>query len=364
MRRSPRSPLRHRRGFTRRSFLAGTGAIAAGLSLGPQFARAAEEKKLNFYNWDTYIGETTLDDFEDATGIEVKMDLFADNDELFAKLKEGNPGYDVIVPTNDFVERMITADMLVPLDHDKIPNKANVDSAFQDAAFDPGRKYSMPYMWGTIGIGYRKSRVDGVPDSWSTLLDSDRYSGKIALLGDASNVLGSTLKYLGYSYNSSDAGEIAEAEALLIKQKPHIKTYADDNGQDLLLSGEVDLTMEWNGDILQVMAEDDDLSFVVPNEGGVLWQDTLCIAKGAPHPENAHAFINFVLDAEVGAAIADFIQYATPNKAARALMPDEYNNNPAIFPSDEVIARCEPPLYLGEAVQRLYDESWTRVLAA
>ena len=360
-----RGSARGRRARTsRRSFLAGTGALAAGLSFGPRFAWAAEEAKLNFYNWDTYIGETTLDDFKDATGIEVKMDLFADNDELFAKLKEGNPGYDVIVPTNDYVERMITANMLIPLDHGKIPNIENIDPAFRDAAFDPGRKYSLPYMWGTIGIGYRKSRVDGVPDSWKWILDSDRYSGKVALLGDATAVIGTTLMYLGYSFNSKNPAEIAEAEALLIKQKPHIKTYAEDNGQDLLLSGEVDLTMEWNGDILQVMAEDDDLSYVVPNEGGELWQDTLCIPTGAPHPNNAHSFINFVLDAEVGAAIADFIQYATPNKAARELMPDEYNNNPAIFPSDEVIARSEPPLYLGEDIQRLYDEAWTRILAA
>ena len=350
--------------FGRRSFLAGTGAALAGISLGPRLSWGAEEKKLNFYNWDTYIGETTLDDFSDASGIDVKMDLFADNDELFAKLKEGNPGYDVIVPTNDYVERMIAAEMLVPLDHSKIPNISNVGSAFQDAAFDPGRKFSMPYMWGTIGIGYRKSAVDGVPDSWSHLLDSDKYSGRIALLGSAGTVIGHALKYLGYSYNERRPEKIKEAEALLIKQKPHIKTFAEDNGQDLLASGEVDVTMEWNGDILQVMAEDDDISFVVPKEGGEIWQDTLCIPKGAPHPENAHSFINFILDAEVGAAIADFIQYATPNKAARALMSDEYNMNPAIFPSDEVISVCEPALYQGEEVQQLMDESYTRILAA
>ncbi len=351
-------------GLTRRSFIKSLGAGAAGVSLMPRFAFGAEEAKLNFYNWDTYIGETTLDDFQQATGIEVKMDLFADNDELFAKLKEGNPGYDVIVPTNDYVERMITAGMLEPLDHSMIPNIDNVDPNFRDAAFDPGRKYSLPYMWGTIGIGYRKSKVDGVPDSWKWILDSDRYSGRIALLGSASEVLGTVAKYLGYSLNTTDLKEIKAAEELLIKQKPHIKVFADDNGQDLLLSGEVDLTMEWNGDILQVMAEDDDLSYVVPNEGGELWQDCLAIPTGAPHPENAHKFINFIFDAKAGAAIADFIQYATPNKAARALLSDEYNNNPAIFPPDDVIKRCEPPLYVGEDALRLYDEAWTRVQAA
>ena len=272
------------RRMSRRSLLAGAGAAAAGLTIVPRLGWSAEEARLNFYNWDTYIGETTLDDFKAATGIEVKMDLFADNDELFAKLKEGNPGYDVIVPTNDYVERMITADMLEPLDHSKIPNMANITPVFQDAAFDPGRKHSMPYMWGTIGIGYRKSKVSEPPGSWKHLYDSDEFSGRIAMLGDGGTLIGIGLKYLGYSYNETDPARIKEVEELIIRQKPHIKAFAEDNGQDLLISGEVDLTMEWNGDILQVMDEDDDLSYVVPKEGGLLWEDTLAIPRGAPAP--------------------------------------------------------------------------------
>jgi spermidine/putrescine transport system substrate-binding protein len=122
--------------------------------------------------------------------------------------------------------------------------------------------------------------------------------------------------------------------------------------------------MEWNGDILQVMEEDDDIAYAVPKEGGLLWQDCLCMPKGAPHPENAHKFINFILDAEAGAAIADFIQYATPNAAARQLLSEDYRNNPAIFPPDEVTARCEAAIYQGPEVIRLYDEAWTRVNAA
>ena len=286
------------RRMSRRSLLAGAGAAAAGLTIVPRLGWSAEEAKLNFYNWDTYIGETTLDDFRSATGIEVKMDLFADNDELFAKLKEGNPGYDVIVPTNDYVERMIAAGMLETLDHSKIPNMANITPVFRDAAFDPGRKHSLPYMWGTIGIGYRKSRVSATPESWKHLYDSDEYSGRIAMLGDGSTIVGIGLKYLGYSYNETDPARIKEVEELVIRQKRHIKAFAEDNGQDLLIAGEVDLTMEWNGDILQVMAEDDDIGYTVPKEGGLLWEDTLAIPKGAPHPGNAHEFINFILDAE------------------------------------------------------------------
>ena len=139
--------------LSRRTFLASSGAAAVGISLSGKFAMAAEDAKVNFYNWDTYIGETTLEDFTEATGVEVQYDLFADNDELFAKLKTGNPGYDLIVPTNDYVERMIQSNMLEPLDHSKIPNIANIDPVFMDPAFDPGRKYSLSYMWGTIGIG-------------------------------------------------------------------------------------------------------------------------------------------------------------------------------------------------------------------
>ncbi|MBB3065134.1 MULTISPECIES: PotD/PotF family extracellular solute-binding protein [Limibacillus] len=353
-----------KRPWSRRSFLAGTGAVAAGLSFLPKKGWSAEEAKVNFYNWDTYIGETTISDFQDATGIEVNYDLFADNDELFAKLKGGNPGYDLIVPTNDFTERMILAEMIQPLDHSLIPNFANLDPAFQDSDFDPGRKYSMPYMWGTMGIGYRKSRVDGVPDSWQYIFDSDKYAGTIAWLSEPGSMTGMALKYLGYSFNSTSEKELKEAEALMIKQKPRVKVIAEDNGQDLLLSGEVDIAVEWNGDLLQVMEEDDDLSYVVPKEGSLLWQDTLAIPVGAPHPENAHKLINFLLDAEAGAAIADYIYYATPNKAAKALMGPEYTENPAIFPSDETLAKCESAIYLGEDRKRIIDEAWTRISAA
>lgn len=348
----------------RRAILKSAGIAAIGMTFLPRFSLAEEEKKLNLYNWDTYIGPNTLSDFESATGIETKMDLFADNDELFAKLKGGNPGYDVIVPTNDNLERMIKANMVLPLDHSKIPNIANLDKNFLDAAFDPGRKFSLPYMWGTFGIGYRKSKVEGTVDSWKLLLDSDKLAGRISLLGDAQNVIGAALKYLGHSFNSTDAGELKKAEDLLIAQKKNIKVFADDNGQDLLASGEVDACQEWNGDIIQVMQEDEDLAYVVPTEGSLLWQDTLAIPAGAPHVENAHAFINFVLDAQKGKDIAETIQYATPNAAAKALMDKSYTENPAIFPPAEILAKCEAGLYLGEEATKVRDEIWTRVQAA
>ncbi len=351
---------------SRRAVLQGTGAFAMGLTVLPRFSAGQEEEKsLNLYNYDTYIGETTLADFESATGIKAKMDLFADMDELFSKLKAGNPGYDAIVVANDYLERMVKANMVTPLDHSKIPNMANIDPDFLNPTFDPGRKHSIPYQWGTIGIGYRKSAMNGVAvDSWKILLDSDQFSGKISLLGDAQNVIGCALKYLGHSFNSTDPAELKKAEELLIAQKKHIKVFADDNGQDLLASGEVVACQEWSGDIAQVMAEDEDLDYSVPTEGSNIWEDTWAIPVGAPHPGNAHAFLNFVLDAENGKKITETIQYATPNLAARKLMPPEHLQNRAIYPPAEVLARCEPTIYLGEEAAKVRDELWTRVQAA
>ncbi len=362
----------------RRSLLKGMGAAAIGLTFagglvgcndkpsagaGGKIASTGEEPKLNFYNWDTYIGETTLDDFKAASSVDVNMSLFATNDELFAKLRAGNPGFDVIVPSNDFVERMVKADMVLPLDHSLIPNFKNVGKSFTDVAFDPGRKHSMPYTWLLLGIGYRKSKVKGVPDSWKYLLDSDQYKGRIALVSEAGDLFRLGAKYLGHSVNNIPPEMIKQIEEMLIKQKPHIKAFHEDNGQDLLLSGEVDLVLEYNGDIAQIMTEDDDIGFAIPKEGSQFNADNLCIPKGAPHPKNAHAFINYLLDAEVGKKISETIQYPTPNEAARNLMPDTYKKNTVIFPPTETMIKCEYAAY-DEKAQPLFEEAFTRIRAA
>ncbi|MBP6580533.1 MAG: spermidine/putrescine ABC transporter substrate-binding protein [Sphingorhabdus sp.] len=358
----------------RRSLLKGMGVAAVGLTFtgalsgcGEKEAKKlanGEEGKLNFYNWDTYIGETTLEDFKGASGVDVNMTLFASNDELFAKLKAGNQGYDVIVPSNDFVERMAAADMLMPLDHSLIPNfEKNIAPEFKDVPYDPKRKYSMPYTWLALGIGYRKSKVKGVPDSWKALFDSDEYKGRIALLSEAGDMFRLYGKYLGKSVNALTDADIAMIEAMMIKQKPNIKAFHEDNGQDLLLKGEVDLVLEYNGDIAQIMTEDEDIGFAIPKEGSQLNSDNLCIPKGAPRPKNAHAFINYLLDAEAGKKITETILYPTPNAAAKALMPESYKNNPVIFPPADILAKCEYAKYNPD-LQPKYEAAFTRVRAA
>lgn len=352
---------------SRRSFLAGLGTAAVGLSFAPMLSgcgQGGSGKSINFYNWDTYIGETTLEDFKAASGIDVNMSLFATNDELFAKLRGGNQGYDVIVPTNDFVQRMGAAGMLQQLDHAKIPNFKNISPEFQDADFDPGRKLSMPYTWLILGLGYRKSKVDGVPDDWKWVFESDQYKGRIGLLSEAGDLVRLALKYLGLPMDTADPAALQRVEELLIRQKPNVAVFHEDNGQDLLLAGDIDIVIEYNGDMAQAIREDDDLGFVVPRQGSQLSSDCLCIPTGAPSPDLAHAFINFLLDAEAGAHISETIQYPTPNAAAKALMPAEYRDNPVIFPPADVLARSQYAKYVNEDLSRRYEEIITRVRAA
>jgi spermidine/putrescine transport system substrate-binding protein len=360
----------------RRSLLKRFGAAAVAISFGSfaagcdertkpsvKIPPTGEEPDLNFYSWDTYIGEHTLDDFKDASGTQVSMSFFSTNDELFAKLRSGNPGFDVIVPSDDGVVRLGKAGLLQPLDHKLIPNFKNIAPEFRDVPFDPKRALSMPYTWLAMGIGYRKSKVKGVPDSWKWIFDSDTYKNRIALVSEAGDLFRLYARYLGHSINALTPELVAQIEPLLTRQKANVKSFHDDNGQELLLSGEVDLVLEYNGDIAQVMKEDDDLAFVIPKEGSQLNADNLAIPKGAPHPKNAHAFINFMLDAEVGKGITEKILFPTPNAAAKALMPADYRDNSVIFPPDEVLKRCEYVAF-DEKLQALYEEAFTRIRAA
>lgn len=351
---------------TRRNFLSDLGLAGIGLSFSGALAGCGKGKparSLNLYTWDTYLGAHTIEDFGKAAGAGVNVSLFANNDELFAKLRNGNQGYDVIVPSNDFVERLHAAGMLAELDHARLPNLKNIAPEWLNPPFDPGRKVSAPYTWIVTGIGYRKSKVDGVPDSWKWVLDSDRYKGRIGLLAEASELFEIGAKYLGLPANTDDPATIARVQALLLKQKPNIQVFHDDNGQDLLLGGDIDLVIEYNGDIAQVMRDDPDIGFVVPREGGIIASDSLCIPKGAPNPDLAYAFIDFVLGAKAGADIATTIRYPTPNKAALALMPADYRESAAIFPPPAILAKCEYSRYRGQEVNARYEQAMTRVRA-
>jgi spermidine/putrescine transport system substrate-binding protein len=359
-------------GASRRSLLKQAGAAAIGISFAGGLSACGRGggRVVNFYNWDTYIGPTTLADFQSETGVPVQMSLFATNDELYARLRAGNPGFDVIVPSNEFVTRMSQAQMIQELDHSLIPNRANLLPEFQDAAFDPGRRYSMPYTWLVLGIGYNKEAVQrrgvSVPNSWRYLFDSNQFSQRIALLSESADLIRLCAKYQGISLNNIPDANLAQIEQMLIRQKPHVKAFHEDDGQDLLASGEIDIVLEYNGDMAQLMGAEggERFGFVVPQEGTLINSDCLCIPTGAPHPEDAHAFINYLLDAEAGQKITEEIQYPTPNAAVAERMGAEYQNNPVIFPPDDVMSRSEYGAFEGDERARLYEEIFTRISAA
>jgi spermidine/putrescine transport system substrate-binding protein len=359
-------------GASRRSLLQQFGAAAIGISFSGSLSACGRGggRVVNFYNWDTYIGPTTLADFQAATDVPVNMSLFATNDELFARLRAGNPGFDVIVPSNEFVTRMSQAQMIQELDRAQIPNFTNLLPEFQDAAFDPGRRFSVPYTWLVLGIGYNKAACAAkgvpVPNSWRYLFDSPTFTQRMALLSESADLIRLCAKYQGISLNAIPEANLTSIEQMLIRQKPHIKAFHEDDGQDLLAAGEIDIVLEYNGDMAQLMSAEggDAFDFVVPQEGTLINSDCLCIPTGAPHVEDAHAFINYLLDGEAGKKITEEIQYPTPNAAVRDLMPDSYKNNPVIFPAADLMAKSEYGAFEGDEKARQFEEIFTRISAA
>jgi spermidine/putrescine transport system permease protein len=316
------------------------------------------ERVLNLYIWSSYIAPETIQKFEERLGARVNVDLYDSNEAILAKVQAGNAGYDVICPSNYVIEILQKQNLLQALDRSALPHIENVDPRFLDREFDRGNRYSVPYVWGTTGVGHVKSKT-GPVDSWGALWDP-RFKGRILMLDDAREALGAALKWKGGSYNTTDPAAIRAAQQLLIQQKPLVRTYNSSNFEDVLLSRDVWLAQGWNGQLAKVIETDPDLGYVIPREGSQMFIDSLAIPAGAPHPELAHAFIDFTLEAEVAAEICRTMRYSTPNRAAIPLLPESIRRSPAIFPPDDVLARLETISDIGEATL-LYDRAWTEV---
>ena len=332
------------------------GGTAAGGDTG---AGSGEVQELNVYNWSTYIAPEIIPAFEEQFNVKVNYDIFADNDELLAKIQPGNPGYDIIVPSDYMVEIMRQQDLLLPLDKSKIPNFSNIDDPFVDPPYDPGNDYCVPYQWGTTGLGYNVAKTGRDLDSWDVMFNHE-FAGRISWLTDARGVMGIALLYLGYDPNTSNPDEINEALQLLLDTKSDVVAFAPDTGQILLQQGEVDIAYEYSGDIFQIMEDDEDIRYVIPKEGTVIWTDNMCIPTGAPHPDLAAEFINFIMDPQIGADLSNYTAYGTPNKASLPLIDPEYRDNPGIYPSEATKAKLFFIRSLGDA-DALYDEAWTKL---
>jgi len=317
-----------------------------------------EGQTLNVYNWSTYVADDTISNFEAACGITVVYDVFDSNESLFARLSQGNPGYDIIVPSDYMVETMISLGLLETIDYSLIPNVANITETFLNPPFDPDNAHSVPYQWGTIGLGFNVTETGEPITSWEQVF---AYDGPVAWLEDSRGIIGNALNLIGYDPNSQEPAEIEEARDYLIERSTNVTVIAADDGQVRLEAGEVDISVEYSGDIFQLMADCacDDYGYSIPEEGAQLWTDNLVIPVGAQNIPLAHAYIDYILHPQVGADIANYTAYGSPNQAAidAGLIDPELLANPGIYPTEETLAK----LFFVEAVPDAeldYSDAW------
>ena len=322
-----------------------------------------EGERVYVYNWGEYIDQSTVDMFEEETGIKVVYDEFEQNEEMYPKIKSGAVQYDVVCPSDYMIQKMIDEDLLAEINFDNVPNIKNIDPAYLVSAksFDPENKYSVPYCWGTVGILYNKTMVDGPIDSWSAIFD-ERYSGEILMIDSVRDAFGIALSYLGYDLNSTDETQLEEAKALLQLQYPLVQAYVVDQVRDKMIGGEAALGVIYSGEAIFTQRENPDLEYVVPNEGSNVWIDGWVIPKNCRNKENAEAFINYMCSAEAALKNFEYITYSTPNAAARALITDEdIKSSKVAFPEQSVLDRCRTYKYLGEGMEALYIDKWNEV---
>jgi spermidine/putrescine transport system substrate-binding protein len=314
------------------------------------------EGELYVYNYADYIGEDTIPSFEKKYGIKVTYDFFDTYETMTAKISTGNSGYDVTFATGVDVPGFLARNLVQPLDHALIPNLTNLGPEWQNPAYDPGNKHSMPYMWWTTGFGYDTEKIPEDLTSWAALWDA-RWKGKMAMLDDYREAFAVALIRLGYSINTTSDAELDEALALLQEQQPLLRKYtADDIGD--LSSGDVWLCHAWGADVSQVSTELPSVKYVIPAEGGVRGSDAMVLLANAPHPIAANLFINHMLDAEVSAANTNYIYYMGPNEAAKEFIDPAILEDPTLNPDGAAVEKLQELLDLGPDLQK-YQERWT-----
>jgi spermidine/putrescine transport system substrate-binding protein len=319
-------------------------------------------RELRVYTWADYIKPEVLTRFEQQEGCKVVIDTYDSNEAMYAKLKAGATGYDLITPSSYMVQVMDGQGMLQPLDHAKLPNIVNVDKEILGIAIDKTMHHSVPYMLTVTGLAYLQSKVSDFKPTWA-MLDRADLAGRMTMLNDMRETMGAALKFLGYSINSTDEAELAKARDVVIRWKRNLAKFENEQYKTGLASGEFLLVHGYSGDILQVQGENADIAFAVPQEGTSFACDDLVIPKDAPNADLAHRFINYLHDPKVAAENTEFISYLCPNSASYPLLSEETRANPAMFPSPEVRARCEVIVDLGEK-NALYTKMWDEVKAA
>lgn len=321
-----------------------------------------EGQTLRIFNWSTYVAEDTVPNFEALCGVTVEYFEFGSNEEMVAVVRAESAQYDLVVPSGGTVSEMIAEELLQPLNLDMIPNIANVSDAFLNPPYDPDNEYSLPYQWGTIGIGIDTTIID--PEEMTSWEDFFAYDGRVAWLDDRDAMLGVALLMQGLDPNSEDEAEVAgAAEYLLTTNQADVFEIAPDTGQDLLLRGEVDATVEYSGDIFQIIAdcECEDFLYIIPEEGSNVWTDNMAIPFNAQNPELAHVFMDYILDSQVGADLSNYTAYGSPNAASFDLLDPALSGDPAIYPSEETLASSFIAIGKVGDVSTFYAEAWNTV---
>lgn len=328
-----------------------------------QESNMMNSEKVVVYNWGEYLDPEVLTLFEQETGIDVVYEEFETNEILYPKISSGAIAYDVICPSDYMIQRMIENNLLAEINFDNIPNVKNIGKDYmeQSRQFDPENKYSVPYCWGTVGILYNKTMVDEPITSWSVLWD-EKYKDNILMQDSVRDAFGVTLKYLGYSLNSTDLDELTEARDLLIKQKPLVQAYVIDQVRDKMIGNEAAIGVIYSGEAIYTQMENPDLEYVIPEEGSNIWIDSWVIPKNAENKENAEKFINFLCTPEIALMNFEYITYSTPNSEARKLIEDEAIRNSEIaFPDLSKYDNLETFQYLGTEADQTYGELWNQV---
>jgi spermidine/putrescine transport system substrate-binding protein len=324
-------------------------------------ACGSDKQVLNVYNWGDYIDESVLDDFEEETGIKVNYETFATNEDMYIKIKSGGTNYDVAIPSDYMITKMINEDLLQTIDLNNITNFDLIGDEYKNLDFDPGNNYSVPYMWGTIGIIYNTTMVDEQIDSWD-ILWNEKYADEILMVNSQRDAIGITLKKLGYSLNSTDENELSMAKEELLKQKPLVLAYVGDEVKDMMVAEEAAIAIVWSGDAVTMIEQNPNLKYIIPKEGSNKWFDNMVIPKSSEHKEEAEMFIDFMTKVETSLKNVDYIGYSTPNTKAYEMLDDEVKNDTTAYPTGETLENCEVLIDIGDSI-KLYDKIWTEVLA-
>lgn len=321
---------------------------------------------LKVYNWGEYMDPQVLELFEKETGISVTYDEYETNEAMYPIIAKGAADYDLICPSDYMIQKMSDEGLLEPINWSRIPNAKNIDDQYFEFArgYDENNTYSMPYLWGTVGILYNKKMVKGPIDSWGVLWDT-RYQDDILMQKSVRDAFGVALKYLGYSLNTTDEAQLDEAKQKLLEQKHSgvVQAYVVDEVRDKMIAGEAAMGVIYSGEALTCMEENEDLAYVIPKEGSNLWMDNFAIVKGAKNKENAEKFLNFLCRPEIMKMNFEYITYSVPSSKARELLPDEYKNSTIAFPALDSLKNCEVLKYVGKDGDSLYNQKWKEIMS-